>query len=417
MRKYIVLVFGCLIFNSCAFANSFQLWQQSASQIGDDGAGAAASANDATTAYYNPAGLTRIKHQDMALSLLGTITNIKFKGQSNLTPAITGFTNSGTAQGGDSNFIPTILYAAPLDAQWAFGFSVSSPFNRYINYGQNDFTRYAITESTIKTTDISPSFSYRPFDHFSIGFGADAERVKMEYDRIDTITSTANDAVVTNKLGDWSFGWNTGALWEITQNTRMGISYHAKITHHLSGNSRFYGTGTNGTRVKSDVYLPPLAMLSLYHDFNNDFALMSTVSYTQWEKFGALTLNNVAGQTSPTTITLQDKMKNAWRFVLGAHYHFSQRFQLRGAIGYDQSPTNNKTRDILMPDANQYIVALGLGYTLNKTVNLDLGYSHAFMQHISVNHTQTYGATNITNIGNLQQNTDLIGLQLNWLMT
>ena len=119
----------------------------------------------------------------------------------------------------------------------------------------------------------------------------------------------------------------------------------------------------------------------------------------------------------PTTVTLQDEMQNAWRFVLGAHYQFTHQFTLRGAVGYDKSPTNDKTRDIFIPDASQYIVALGLGYEINQTFSLDLGYSHAFASHASVNHTQTYGATTITDIGNLQQNTDMIGLQLNWLMT
>src|SRR3990167_7552000 len=417
MKKMIVFVTGCLMVSGYAFAGSFQLWQQSASQIGDDGAGTAASANDATTAYYNPAGLTHIKHQDMAISLLGTITNIKFKGQLNTSPAITGFNNSGTAQGGESNFIPTLLYAAPLNDQWAFGFSIASPFNNDINYSQNNFTRYTLTNNTIKTMDISPSFAYRPFNPISIGIGPDVERFQMEYNRVDTTTSTVNDSLVTNKLDDWAYGWNAGMLWEISNNTRIGASYHAKITYHIVGNSRFSGTGTNSTRATSDVYLPPLTIFSVYHDFNTHFTMMSTISYTQWAKLGALTLNNVAGISSPTTITLQDEMQNAWRFVLGAHYQYAQHFKLRGAIGYDQSPTNDKTRDIFIPDANQYILALGLGYEINQTFSLDLGYSHAFTQHASVNHTQTYGATTITDTGNLQQNTDMIGLQLNWLMT
>lgn len=403
-----------------ASANSFQLWQQSGAAIGDDAAGAAAIANDGTTAYYNPAGLTRIKRQNMAISMLASITNVKFKGTLNSTPAITGFTNSGSAQGGESNVLPTILYGAPINDKWAFGFSVFSPYENHMNFTRNAFTRYIVTESNIKTYDLSPSIAYRPFQPISIGFGIDAQRLKLEYDHIDTTSSTANDALIVTTMGNWAFGWNGGLLWEINPTTRIGLSYHSQITHHLSGNSRFHGnpgSGTGGQRAKTTIYLPPLTILSAYHEFNSKFALMGTMTYTQWTKMRDLTLYNLAGTANPENVTLQDPLRNSWRFVIGAHYKVSPKFLLRTGLGYTLSPTKDSTRNIMMPDANSYTLSLGMGYAINKTLSVDLGYSHIFVQHASINHTQTYSSEQIQAIGNLQQSADLIGIQLNWLMT
>ncbi len=56
--------------STALMASGFQTWQQSGKSYGDGAAGAAAEANDATTAFYNPAGLVKIKHQDAAFSIL-----------------------------------------------------------------------------------------------------------------------------------------------------------------------------------------------------------------------------------------------------------------------------------------------------------------------------------------------------------
>lgn len=75
-----------ITFSGGAFAAAFQLTGQSASGVGIANAGAAAAAEDASTLYYNPAGMTYLS-EGHNISLAGTVLDRS-----------TRFTNEGSSQ-------------------------------------------------------------------------------------------------------------------------------------------------------------------------------------------------------------------------------------------------------------------------------------------------------------------------------
>src|SRR3954453_3360245 len=56
---------------SNSFASGFQLQEQSASQLGKAFSGTAASAEDATVLFYNPAGMSQLKESEVTLVATG----------------------------------------------------------------------------------------------------------------------------------------------------------------------------------------------------------------------------------------------------------------------------------------------------------------------------------------------------------
>ena len=400
---------------SAVFAGGFQTWMQSGESVGNYAAGAAAEANDATTAFYNPAGLVRIKRQDAAISTVGKISNTKFNGTVTPTPAITGFATSGNVQGGSSRAIPTILYAAPVSDKWGFGFSAASPFESSIDYGRNTLARYIITKSQIYTIDLSPSIAYQLFHWLSIGAGLDADYLRITFNQVDTTGSTtANDALNKNLLTDWAFGWNVGALLEINDNTRAGVSYRSRLDHRATGDSKYL---TTRSRSKLHIELPPSTIFSIYHSFTNWFALMGTANFTQWRTTKKLVITDAAKPGGTGNITILQNLRNTWRFILGATFKPNDIFTIRTGIGYDQSPVKNTARNLAFPDSNSYLASLGFGYKISDTMNVDVGYTHAFFTHKRINRTQAYGNETLATIGSIYTSEDIIGAQFNWLMT
>src|SRR5262249_51702106 len=73
----LILSLSCL---SAANAASFQLWEQDGAQVGNYHAGYAALAQDASTSFYNPAGITRIKNQQAVFAVDSIHTNFKYMG-------------------------------------------------------------------------------------------------------------------------------------------------------------------------------------------------------------------------------------------------------------------------------------------------------------------------------------------------
>ncbi|MGB8544823.1 MAG: outer membrane protein transport protein, partial [Azonexus sp.] len=74
-----------IAFSGTASASGFQLMgEQSASGIGNAGAGSAATAENASTIFYNPAGMTKIagRNASLGLSIVNTSFTLDNKGSS-----------------------------------------------------------------------------------------------------------------------------------------------------------------------------------------------------------------------------------------------------------------------------------------------------------------------------------------------
>ena len=180
---------GLLITSTQSMAAAFQLWEQDGASLGSYHAGYAATANDASIAFYNPAGMTRIKNQQVVLGGAGVAIDFKYQGSVAVTERVFRgtMTNSFpnvTTQGGNFSFIPALHYVAPLSDTMSFGFSVAVPFGLKTDYGTNTPLRYAATRTAISVVDISPSLAYQVTDKASVGAGVDFQKVWAEFNSI-----------------------------------------------------------------------------------------------------------------------------------------------------------------------------------------------------------------------------------------
>ena len=59
------------VFSSAATASAFQLWEQNASGLGTAYAGSAAVADNASTVFFNPAGMTQLSGFQLSAGVAG----------------------------------------------------------------------------------------------------------------------------------------------------------------------------------------------------------------------------------------------------------------------------------------------------------------------------------------------------------
>ncbi len=152
-----------------SMASGFALIEQSASQMGNAFAGASAFANDASTIYFNPAGMTRLNRQAVVgVHLINT--SAEFDG-SGTDPA--GFPTSG-GNGGDAGglgVIPNFYFSTPLGNDLFAGIGVNVPFGLSTKYKDDWRGRYQAIDSEVKSVNFNPSIAYRVNNQFSIGAG------------------------------------------------------------------------------------------------------------------------------------------------------------------------------------------------------------------------------------------------------
>lgn len=419
---------GVLGFSNNVFATGYQLWEQDAASIGNYHAGRAAEVTDASISYYNPAGLVRIHNQQIVIGVDPIVTSFKYNGTIQVS-TISPDDIPVTAQGGTFNAIPFAHYAAPLLDNLVFGLSIVSPFGLRTDYDDDTALRYAATLTSLQVVDVAPALGFAINDKLSLGIGLDAEHAKGEFNLVATAFDDSNDTEAENSGSSYAYGFHIGLLYQCNESTRIGLSYHSKITHHLHGDSEFEGPLAdifNNGEIKTDDFktnaiLPATTTLSGFHRINPRWDIMGSVIYTQWDVFDQAVLKNVAGiensvASDSITVVIPENYHNTWNFSVGTNYHATDCLLLRAGIGYDQTPTNDDDRNVELPDESRIVLALGGHYQLTKTLGFDIGWSHYFVlteADINNNVLVVGDQTSVTN-GDVKGSADVYGFQMKW---
>ncbi|WP_460873488.1 OmpP1/FadL family transporter [Paralcaligenes ginsengisoli] len=422
---------------SNAHASAFQLIEQNASGLGNGYAGSAAIADNASTIFFNPAGMTRLPGVSISAGATAISTSFKFSNNGSTGP---GGLPLGSNTGGDAGslgVIPNAYISWQLNPDWFVGLGVNAPFGLATSYNKSWIGRYQSTSFSIETINVNPSIAYKVNDRLSLGAGVNWQHLDADYRRnlpaAGLIAQLPNglppnlfqqyagqlaaspDMNARAELKGDAWGWNLGLLYQVTDDTRIGVAYRSKMKYNLSGTTTlstipglFAGKLPGKVDNSADVTLPDTAIFSIVHDLNSKWQLLGDVSWTGWSSIPSLDINNGAlGEDS-----LKLKFRDTWRVALGVNYQFNQRWQFKTGIAYDQTPIpNSSLRPTSLPDSDRIIASIGAQYRFNERTTIDVGYAHLFF-HSSINNSTDPKKGTVS--GDLQTSADMLGVQMSY---
>jgi long-chain fatty acid transport protein len=239
--------------SSAVMASGIQITEKGTKGLGNAWAGGAAVAEDASTVYWNPAGLTRLDGNHTELSVHFIRPSFKWDDNGSTTVIGQPLTGGNGGDAGGPNFIPNFFYSHDISEKWKAAIGIFLPFGLETEYDDNWVGRYHTTKSTVLTIDINPSVAYRISSQWSVGGGISAQYVDAElknaidYGTIDAATGgvfglipQGADGKVTLEANDWAWGFNLGVLFELNENTRFGLSYRSKVKYEIDdGDAKF----------------------------------------------------------------------------------------------------------------------------------------------------------------------------------
>ena len=203
-----------------SLAGGFAINEQSVSGMGTAFAGRSSSADDASTVFGNPAGMSRLKREQVSggVALLDAKTDIDH-GRGSF---------SGSNDGDMVPFIgvPMGYYVKPIDDKWTFGLGMYVPFGLVTDYEKGFQGRYYGTRSEVRVVTLQPTVSYKVNDQLSVGFGPTINRIDGELtSALRNPVPGAADGKVKVKGDDTALGFNAGVLFEVDPSTRLGLTY------------------------------------------------------------------------------------------------------------------------------------------------------------------------------------------------
>jgi len=405
--KGIIFIVVCISFLSVgsAYGAGFALIEQGVSGLGNAYAGGAAGAEDASTIFFNPAGMTRLSGRQFILAAHYIMPYADFdnEGSTHVTGAPLRGDDDGNA--GDAKIIPNLYYSRKLSDRFSAGIGINAPFGLATTYDRTWVGRYHAVKSDLMTININPSIAYKVTDQFSIGAGFSAQYAKAELSSavdfgtigasfgIPGLLPQRNDGYFDLEGDSWGVGYNVGLLYEFTKNTRAGVAYRSRIEHTLEGDADFSGVPAplkasfRDTDAEADVTFPDSLSISLFHQFNPQWMIMADFTWTNWSLFDELVVEFDNGQPSNRTI---EKWQDSYRYSLGATYIPDKNWTIRIGTAYDTSAVAHaKYRTPRIPDGDRIWTALGLGYKVSDMIGVDIGYAHLFINDPDINKTAT----------------------------
>jgi long-chain fatty acid transport protein len=369
-----------LLFSSLGFASGLILYEINSPLTGTASAGWAALAEDASTAFTNPAGMTRLDRSQVLVGAQPLIITSKFNSSSATT-------FSGTDGGNAGGVIPSLggYYVHSFSDRFKAGFSLLSYFGLGLDYGDNWVGRYYVEKSDFLTLAMSPSLAYKVNDWLSIG-----AMFNVLYSMLHSQTAIRNvlvepDGQLKYEDDDFGFGGGFGLLIEPRTGTRFGVTYYSPVNVSFNDVPELNGVGPVldgiltrlgmiGTKVGMDFTIPQWIMASAYQQLTDRFAIMGNFGWQDWSQFGDVDISLSVNPETTKSFNNNVGFKDTWHAAIGAQYRVSEPWLLSAGFAYDSSPCNDSNRSPDMPFDRTFRYAAGVQYDWSKNLTLGLAY-------------------------------------------
>jgi len=452
--KQTVILLSAVFFSGAVHASGYHFGTQSVNAQGTANSSGAEAA-DASTIFYNPAGLSKLDSSQVSVNANIVIPSIHYEADS------AKYSQGGDVSGSKSGKItkttiaPHIYGAYKASDDVTLGLGVYVPFGSATEYEKDSVLRHNINKLGLTTIAIEPVVAWKLNDRHSFGAGIIAQHTSAELrkyadwgiqQKAKAKASGKPDAAIAAAIQadghadvkghDWGFGYQLAWMWDINERARVGVNYRSKVSHTLKGTADWEADGAvvkqawdSGAMAergyvpneKASVKIVTPESLSVHGMYRatDKTNLFGDVTWTRHSRFNKaeLVFENtkkvVNGQSDRTVIT--PNWRNTYKVAFGGSYQVTEPLQLRAGIAFDKSPVKSaEDRMNSLPDGNRIWFSVGAKYQLGKNHVIDAAYSHIHINDTvyrtgkaSGNDVDSRGASS----ARFKNKADILGLQ------
>jgi long-chain fatty acid transport protein len=374
--RLLALIFWSALASNVS-ANGFRLASQDgfASARGE---AFAATADNASAIYYNPAGIAQITGTSLRSGLYSIYVDPTFQ-PPDTQP------NAGQTYdvGKHYNFIPQVFLTHTFEnSPVSVGLGVYAPYGGNMAWPQNTGFRSVATEGSLKYIRANPVIAFKLFPNLSIGGG-----VMVDYGKIDLEQGLlANAQPFVNFFrfqGDgWTVGYNLGVLWQPVEQVSLGATFRSATTITMNGHTEFEQQPVIPDTIESaqaDFTFPITAVVGLSYRPTPKWNLEFDADYTDWSSFGIVTVSQQATppfpiqQNIPVTLNWQP----SWMYELGVTRYFDNGWHVSAGYVYNENSVPDAYYTPLAADLDRNFFSAGTGYN-GKRFDFDVTYQFGY---------------------------------------
>lgn len=389
-----------------------------------------ASASDAATIFFNPAGIVELERNEWigGGDLFRLHDRFGDQGSTILGGAMPTPGDNGK-DGIPSALIPWLFGTYRLNRDLSVGLGIFAPFGLKTDYGPQFVGRYQNELTSLTVLDFNPVVAYRPasLPWLSIGGGVTVEYAQLKLTQaIDFgsacvaalgaapcatafgLTPGQSDGKARFKGDDVALGFNLGVLVKPAERSRLSIAFRSRINHRFNsaqqefdvpaGARAFLTAGGSpnaltGGNARTNLPLPARLSFGWNERVNQRLNLMADATLTMWSTFRT-TVITPDDPARGVSVVVDQHYENAWRYALGANYEMNDRWAIRGGVAYDHTPIPAAFVQAALPDRDRVYFSAGTSYGAKDKWSIDVGYSYVhYVGKIPINRATPNGDT------------------------
>lgn len=380
-----ILITTALLAGVMTYAGGFRVSLQGVKQLAM--AHTSAHAEDASVAFFNPAGISFIPNKlSVALGAFGAKSEVEYQNLTTLQSYKT------------DNPLGTPLYAAiayKVTNDISLGLSVTTPFGSTVKWADDWAGNEMVQKMELKSFYFQPMVSFKLADWASIGGSYIYAKGLVDWDKaVNQLGGTMN---IKDKEASGS-GFGFGFYLRPADNLDISIAYRSpvdmkakngKVTFNISS-ALFPNLGLDAKGQDDFTATLPLVeeyTIGLTYKVTPKWLVSADFNYHGWERYNKLTLDfanaPVGNQADPTILVTPKNFHNAKTFRIGTQYMITDKLAGRLGYYYDESPYEDKNFIPETPSFDASVVTGGLGYKFGK-FGVDLAAAFSFPESRAV---------------------------------
>ncbi len=308
----------------------------------------AATADNPSALYYNPAGITQLEGQNVQVGVLNYFgINSDYHSP------------SGSQVNTDYELvpIPQIYYAFSLnDTPLSFGLGVYAPFGLGLTWPEDSGFRTLAIEAHVDYITANPVVAWKILPTLSVAAGPTFNYSKLKLNR-GLFSPIPNTDYFSFDGDDFTIGFNAGLLWQPHPQWSVGFNYRSATTVNYQGTSEYTGLPSANTSAQFDFPQIISGGISFRPTTNWNFEV--DVDWTDWSSFSTVTFQN-----TPLAPQLPFVLNWNSSFLVeaGGTYRFASGYFISAGYFFSQNSTSEANFNPIVPDTDLHTASIGGGY-------------------------------------------------------
>lgn len=324
-----------------------------------------ATADNPSAIYYNPAGITQLKGQNLRVGIYLLSAGTEYESP------------TGAEAKTDTTFqpVPQLYYTSSItNTPLTLGIGIYAPYGLGIDYGKNPPFRTLVQKGTLMYVTANPVIAWEIFPGLSFAAGPTFNYSKAEFKQGISPFSTTDQFKFKGDGAD--YGFNAGLLWQPHEKWSFGLKYFSATEVDYDGKSEFKPYAPE-TDTHAAIKFPQSITAGISFRPTKNWNFEFNVDWADWDTLDTIVLKGTSSALTLGSVTNTLNYRSSFMYEFGVTRKFCTNWFVSAGYFFSESSSPSRHFTPLVPDSDLHLVSVGVARK-GERWDWAVGYTFAF---------------------------------------